>query len=538
MISIVIPSRNERFLLKTTLDLLAKAEGEIQVIVVLDGCLTEQVDDPRVTYIHFPEPRGMRPAINSAVAASHGRFIMKIDAHCMVDQGFDVKLAADCSENTVVIPRRKRLDADNWRLLDAQKQDVDYEFLSCPATSSDWRGDGLRGRPWNQRSAERINRNEYLIDETMSFQGSCWIMRRAYFDFLDLMDDTHYASFGGEAQEIGLKAWLSGGRVLTNKKTWYAHLHKGREHGRGYYVAKKEKERSRKFVHRWFSNSSGWTKQTLPLSWLVKRFSPVPSWPVDWKERYPECSQIPETSCDAQQPPKSVVYYTHNRREMAMFEMVQRQIKCGIGADRIVSVSSQPIDFGKNLVHSFVPDNGWLDMFEKILIGLENSPGDIIYLCEDDVLYHPSHFDFVPPRDDTYYYNVNVWKLRYKDGFCRRVDDCKQLSGLVAHRDLLIRHYRARVDSVRKNGFTRRNGFEPGTRSIRRGGYDNNPAASYSSTYPNIDIRHDDNATANRWLKSQFRNQKYTVGWQESNAASIPGWAQLPSPRNVVAKSI
>ena len=40
-----------------------------------------------------------------------------------------------------------------------------------------------------------------------------------------------------EAEEIGLTTWLSGGRVVTNKNTWYAHLFKGKELGRGYFLS-------------------------------------------------------------------------------------------------------------------------------------------------------------------------------------------------------------------------------------------------------------------------------------------------------------
>ncbi len=132
MLSILIPSRNETFLVNTICDLLQKAEGEIEIIVVLDGYWTQPVADERVRYIHRGEALGMRAALNAAVCLAKGEFLMKIDAHCMVDQGFDVKLAADCEENWVVIPRRKRLDADNWCVQDVGKPDVDYEYLSCP----------------------------------------------------------------------------------------------------------------------------------------------------------------------------------------------------------------------------------------------------------------------------------------------------------------------------------------------------------------------------------------------------------------------
>ena len=69
--SIAIPSRNEQFLTPTIKDLLAKARGDIEIIVALEGYWPdEMVDDPRVHYIHSERPRGMRGAINACAAVA------------------------------------------------------------------------------------------------------------------------------------------------------------------------------------------------------------------------------------------------------------------------------------------------------------------------------------------------------------------------------------------------------------------------------------------------------------------------------------
>src|SRR3989344_259711 len=121
-VSIIIPSRDERYLQKTIDDLLVKAEGEIEIVVILDGYWpkTPLKNDPRVTVLHhgtvFDNP-GMRESINRGILISRGKFIMKLDEHCMVDRSFDVKLAADCEDNWVVIPRRYRLDPENWSII-------------------------------------------------------------------------------------------------------------------------------------------------------------------------------------------------------------------------------------------------------------------------------------------------------------------------------------------------------------------------------------------------------------------------------------
>ncbi len=278
MLSIIIPSRNEKFLQKTIDHVLLKARGEIEVIVSLDGYWPnpQLTDHPAMKIVHSGEAMGVRHAINAGVAASKGEYIMKLDAHCMVDEGFDIKLTADLMPDWVVIPRRKRLDADNWCLRDVGKPDVDYEYLSFPEDPKDWGGPGLNGKIWPDRGRQRAH---LQIDEQMSFQGSCYVMYRSYFDFLELMNRDQYGPFANEAQEIGMKAWLSGGKVMVNKKTWYAHLHKGKVHGRGYFMPKSWFTIGSSYTKKWMLPvGTAWHKQTIPLSWLIEHFMPCPSW--------------------------------------------------------------------------------------------------------------------------------------------------------------------------------------------------------------------------------------------------------------------
>jgi glycosyltransferase involved in cell wall biosynthesis len=278
MTTIVIPARNEIFLKKTVLDILAKATGEIQVFVVLDGywpSAEKIVNDPRVNYLHFSQPRGMRTAINSAVRISKGDYIMKLDAHCMLDQGFDEVLSSECDEDWIVVPRRKRLDAENWAVQEVGKPDVDYEFIGYPGDSEV--SEGIKGQIWTQRI---LDRKDILIDENMTFQGSCYFMSRKHWDRLGGMQIEGYGEFVREAQELSLKTWLGGGKVMTNKKTWYAHLHKGKKYGRMYFLNKAQADAGNAYCDDyWFNNR--WDKRKYNLSWLIERFSPVPTWPED-----------------------------------------------------------------------------------------------------------------------------------------------------------------------------------------------------------------------------------------------------------------
>lgn len=281
-VSIIIPARNERFLQPTIDDLLKNARGEIEIIAVLDGYWPDPAikADDRVHIIHRGESRGMRAGINAGVALAKGEYIMKIDAHCMVSEGYDVALAMNCAPNWVSVPRRKRLDAENWCIQETGKPDIDYMFLAAATDPNDFGGPGLNGKVWEEKNRD-AKLKETLIDDLMSAQGSCWFMAKKYFYELELMDEENYGTFWNEFQEIGLKCWLSGGRVIVNKKAWYAHLHKGKTYGRGYFLHKEALNKGAEHTKQWMHFKKAWDKQTLPMSWLIEKFMPVPTWTLE-----------------------------------------------------------------------------------------------------------------------------------------------------------------------------------------------------------------------------------------------------------------
>ncbi len=276
-VSIVIPSRNERFLVKTVNDILSKHDDNIEIIVVQEGYWEHNLPaDKRIKQIHHGEPCGMRQSINEAVAISSGEFILKIDGHCMVSDHLVDQLISDWQDDAdIVIPRRKRLEPESWTITDTHKPDVDYEFVCAPTNPSDWGGKGLNGKIWIERILER---QHLTIDENLSFQGSCWFMKRNYFYELELMDHKSYGAFWNEAQELGFKSWLGRGRVMTNKGVWYAHLHKGKKYGRGYNLPEAWLKHGSSHTLKWMHFGKAWHKQQKSLRWLIEKFAPVPTW--------------------------------------------------------------------------------------------------------------------------------------------------------------------------------------------------------------------------------------------------------------------
>jgi glycosyltransferase involved in cell wall biosynthesis len=212
--SVIIPARNERFLDNTIQEIYDKTGGAVEVIVNLDGpsqYFTKKIAG--VQYIENEKPIGMRAGINKAAALARGKYLLKIDAHCMLDKHYDLKLIAEHKDNWVQIPTRKRLDAYNW-CLNKDVPDVNLMYIN-----SDYKG-----------VVNRHQTNGDLIHDTETFQGSCYFINKDLFERLGLMGIDEFGPFGHEAQEIGFKVRANGGRVIRNKKTWYAHARIGRKY--------------------------------------------------------------------------------------------------------------------------------------------------------------------------------------------------------------------------------------------------------------------------------------------------------------------
>jgi len=282
-VSLLIPARNERFLGQTVKDVLAKSAGDVEIVVCLDGAWPTPYDlpeDRRLTVIHLGESRGMRLAINSCASIAHGEFLLKSDAHCLFAEGFDEVLRSEVEDNWVVVPRRYSLDPVTWTR-NEDKAPVDAHYLSYPI-AQDQTVYGLHGEIWRERARQQA---DVLLGDEMSSQGSCWFMSRKHWDWLGGMHTEGYGTFIQEFQELGMKTWLGGGQVKVNKKTWYAHLHKGTRFGRGYPLSRSERDRGIAYSTDFWMNNR-WTERVHDISWLISKFSPTPTWPDNWEELY------------------------------------------------------------------------------------------------------------------------------------------------------------------------------------------------------------------------------------------------------------
>lgn len=545
-LSVLIPARNEQFLNRTIQDVLENRRTQTEIIVVLDGGwpVVPIPDHPDVTLIRYAEAIGQRAAVNEAARLSQARYVMKLDAHCALAPGFDVTLIENHQPDWIQVPRMYNLHAFDWVCTKCGNRQYQGAEGACPvcggvaremeiiwqpkkhATDYMWFDRDLIFRYFDNANLKPYGGNKEQYDhklrdwaqgditDLMTCLGACWFVERAHFWELGGLDEGH-GSWGQMGTEIACKAWLSGGALKINKKTWFAHMFRtGNGFSFPYPLRGSDQERAREYSRRlWLSNR--WEKAVRPLSWLIEKFSPLPGWEARQGDQAPKRQSEKK---GLQPREKAILYYTDNRLDPLIQKAVWAQLeKAGLP---VVSVSLQPIPFGENLV--LEKTRGYLTMFEQILTGLEAIHADVVFFAEHDVLYHPSHFDFFPSRPDVYFYNENVWKVDYQTGRAL-FHFAQQTSGLAACRDLLLTHYRKRVELVRAHGFTRKMGFEPGTHG-RAERVDDYKAEAYFSEFPNLDLRHAHNLTPSRWEKAQFRNQRYTRGWTE--AESVPGWGK------------
>jgi glycosyltransferase involved in cell wall biosynthesis len=215
-------------------DLLAKAAGDVEILVVLDGYWPDPPlrNDPRVVPIHFGSAKGMRPAINTAARLASGQYLLKCDAHTLWAHGYDAALKADYHEdNWILIPRRYALEPESWSVdITNKKYPIDYHYLCSPFHEASNAVPGLHGTAWTERRNARLH---IMVDDELASQGSAWFASRRHFDRIGPLDASLYGVFWYENQEMSLKTWCIGRRAEGHEGHVVRAPIQGRRYGRG-----------------------------------------------------------------------------------------------------------------------------------------------------------------------------------------------------------------------------------------------------------------------------------------------------------------
>jgi glycosyltransferase involved in cell wall biosynthesis len=307
-LSILIPSRNEEFLKNTIEDVLVNSELNTEVITVLDGAWANPpiTDHDRVNLIYVNDPIGQRASTNLACKLSRAKYVMKVDAHCSFDKGFDRKMIEGfekMGDENVMVPIMRNLWAFDWKCKKCGKktyqgptptecQEKNYKGTGLPCDGKIfikkmmWVGKHnpqswsycFDSEPHFQYFEEYKHRpstkeqRKTGFTETMSLQGSCFMATRENYWKYELCDES-LGNWGNQGIEVALATWYNGGQVLVNHNTWYAHMFRTQggdfsfpweNHG------KDTRQTKRNVVDKYWGNPK--------LVELLERFWPVNGW--------------------------------------------------------------------------------------------------------------------------------------------------------------------------------------------------------------------------------------------------------------------
>jgi hypothetical protein len=314
-LSVIIPSRNEMFLCQTIEDILKNTEADTDVIALLDG---QWADPPipvneRVSLIYVNKPVGQRGGANLAAKLSKSKYIFKVDAHCSFDKGFDRKMLEAfkiTGDNVTMVPTMRNLWAFDWKCQQCGKKwyqgptptqckEANYKNSGKPCDSTKfkrkmmWVGKErpqsnsytFDSEPHFQYFGEYTRRPEYKealektgLTESMSLQGSAFMCTREKYFELNICGE-ELGNWGNQGIEVACKTWLSGGKVIVNHNTWYAHMFRtqGGDFGFPWEISGRDAQKTKNNVKDLLWNKK-FEKQIYPVSWLVEKFWPVPGW--------------------------------------------------------------------------------------------------------------------------------------------------------------------------------------------------------------------------------------------------------------------
>lgn len=221
----------------------------------------------------------------------------------------------------------------------------------------------------------------------------------------------------------------------------------------------------------------------------------------------------------------TIIYFTENRLAEPLFTACQKLLIKAANGRQIISVSHKPMELGKNIcIGNQKPS--WLTLYKQVLIGAKVATTKYVAMAEHDCIYTDEHYSFMPPLDDTFYYNEHHYLVQYaekshpelKGMYSKYWKQRLALSQMICNRELLVETLNERLALLdRDRKLVRQIVFagEPGLSKLRiekarrwaesgrpvylkqylQDQLDKEKYGTFKTEVPNLDIRHDGNFT-------------------------------------------
>lgn len=143
----------------------------------------------------------------------------------------------------------------------------------------------------------------------------------------------------------------------------------------------------------------------------------------------------------------TLIYYTDNKL-IEPFAGNIRKCLTKLAENRfpIVSVTQQPIDFGKNVCVGDIGSSIYSCAIQ-IMTGVENAQTQYIACCEHDMLYSIEHFEYRPPTG-YFSYNINRWTVEPSGVY--RWRNRATMSTCIVERNLMLETLKMKFEKFPK----------------------------------------------------------------------------------------
>lgn len=267
-VHVIIPCCNEKieWIDATIRSVFDNACGTVCVEILFDGSCSEETCvfaqqlrfryGVRLNSIIIPASLGnigQRKIMNFATRFSGAEYILRLDGHCLMSPEWDARMKASCKDETIVVTTFDSLDKNTFTPLGSD--------MSLAVLKPNLRKKFVRN--WKDIP------NRATEEETMTFTGTSWMIRRDYYWKLGGCDES-LGKYGALGVEWALKTWLTGGRVIMRTDVVCYHLFRLTP---PFKVNGEEiRDAFARVKHQWVDGND--PRITRPYEWLVKHFWP------------------------------------------------------------------------------------------------------------------------------------------------------------------------------------------------------------------------------------------------------------------------